>query len=94
MKINVSMDLNEVYAFQILLSALNVTLPDDPPEFKIRDGEIVCDFDDRGELYLALYHLATKIFPNTEFRHDFDDPNVLMSSLYKAKYDEEEEEDK
>ena len=51
------------------------------------------DADDRGELYLALYHLATKIFPNTEFRHDFEDPNTLMSSLYKEKYESEDEED-
>ncbi len=91
MKINVYMDLNEFQAFQILLSTLDVTLPEDPPNFGVCDGEIICDCDDRGELYLALYHLATKIFPNTEFRHDFDDPNVLMSSLYKAKYDEKEE---
>ena len=49
------------------------------------------DADDRGELYLALYHLATKIFPNTEFRHEFDNPNTLMSSLYIAKESEDEE---
>lgn len=88
MKINVSMDLDETHAFQILLSTLNVTLPDDPPEFKVCDGKIVCDYDDRGELYLALYHLATKIFPNTEFRHKFDDPNTLMSYFYRAKESE------
>ncbi len=90
MKVNVSMDVNEVHAFQILLQTLGVELPDDPPEFKIRDGEIVCDYDDRGELYLALYHLATKIFPNMDFRHDFDNPNVLMSSLYTTKEGEDE----
>ncbi len=88
MKVNVSMDLNESQAFNILLKTLGVTLPEDLPEFKIRDGEIVCDYDERGELYLALYHLATKIFPNTEFRHEFDDPNTLMKDLYIAKESE------
>lgn len=92
MKVNVSMDLNEFDAFQILLKTLDVELREDP-EFVVRDGEIVVrDWDDRGELYLALYHLATKICPNTEFRHDFDNPNVLMSSLYKAKKESEDEE--
>lgn len=91
MKVNVSMDLNESQAFQILLKTLDVKLPEDPPDFEVCDGEIVCDYDDRGELYLALYHLATKIFPNTEFRHEFDDPNTLMSYLYKAKESEDNE---
>ena len=91
MKMNVPMDLDETQAFQILLKTLDVKLPEDPPKFEVKDGEIICDWDDRGELYLALYHLSTKIFPNTEFRHDFDDPNVLMSSLYKAKYESEDE---
>ena len=36
-------------------------------------------------LYLALYHLAAKIFPNTEFRATFDDPNVLIANLYKER---------
>jgi len=61
-------------------------MDDNPPKFEVnKDGEIVCDYDDRGELYLALYHLATKIFPNTGFRHLFDNPNVLMKDLYIAK---------
>lgn len=89
MKVNVSMDLNEAQAFQILLNTLDVKLPEDQPEFKVRDGEIVCDYDERGELYLALYHLATKIFPNTEFRHEFNDPNTLMKDLYIAKESED-----
>ena len=42
----------------------------------------VYEYDDRGELYLALYHLATKIFPNTYFRSMFEDPNSFMSGLY------------
>lgn len=93
MKINVPMNLDEAQAFQILLGTLNVKLPEDTPEFEVKDGEIVIPgYDDRGELYLALYHLATKIFPNTEFRHDFDDPNTLMSSLYAAKEESEDEE--
>ena len=91
MKVNVSMDLNESQAFQILLETLDVKLPEDIPQFKVSDGEIVCDWDDRGELYLALYHLATKIFPNTEFRHEFDDPNTLMKDLYIAKESEDKE---
>ena len=85
MKVNVSMDLTMPQAFQILLMTLDVTLPEDPPEFEVKDGEIVCDYDERGELYLALYHLATKIFPNTEFRHLFDNPNTLMNDLYITK---------
>lgn len=92
MKVNVSMNLDETRAFHILLETLDIELPEDPPSFEIKDGKIVIPgYDDRGELYLALYHLATKIFPNTEFRHDFDDPNTLMSSLYAAKESEDEE---
>ena len=91
MIVNVSMDINESQAFQILLNTLDVKLPEDIPEFKVRDGEIICDWDDRGELYLALYHLATKIFPNTEFRHEFDNPNTLMNALYIAKESEDKE---
>ena len=88
MEVNVSMDLTVSQAFHILLQTLNVTLDDDPPKFEVINGEIVCDCDERGELYLALYHLATKIFPNTEFRHLFNDPNILMNDLYSAKESE------
>ncbi len=91
MKVNVSMDLTESQAFQILLQTLNVKLDECPPKFEVDDGEIVCDYDDRGELYLALYHLAAKIFPNTEFRHLFDDPNTLMKDLYMSKENEDKE---
>lgn len=84
MRVNMSMNLTEIQAFNILLQTLHVDLNDEPPRFEVdEDGEIVCDYDDRGELYLALYHLATKICPNTEFRYLFDDPNTLMSGLYK-----------
>lgn len=89
MKVNVSMELTVSQAFQILLNTLGVKLEEDPPKFEVNDGEIVCDCDDRGELYLALYHLATKLFPDTEFRHLFDDPNTLMSPLYRESEDEE-----
>lgn len=91
MTVNISMELTVEQAFEILLKTLHVELDDDPPKFEIDDGEIVCDHDDRGELYLALYHLATKMFPNTEFRHLFDDPNALMSKLYIAKESEDKE---
>ena len=91
MKVNISMDLTVDQAFQILLDILKVRLDDDPPKFEIEDGEIVCDCDYRGELYLALYHLATKIFPNTEFRHLFDNPNTLMNDLYIAKESEDKQ---
>ena len=91
MKVNVSMDLTVSQAFQILLKTLDVELDENPPKFEVDDGEIVCDYDDRGELYLALYHLATKIFPNTEFRHLFDNPNTLMNALYIAKESEDKE---
>lgn len=89
MTVNVSMDLTVSQAFSILLQTLNVELDDEPPKFEVEDGEIVCDHDERGELYLALYHLATKIFPNTEFRHWFDNPNTLMNDLYIVKESEE-----
>ena len=91
MEVNVSMDLTMSQAFHILLKTLNVELDDVPPKFEVDNGEIVCDCDDRGELYLALYHLATKIFPNTEFRRLFDNPNTLMNDLYIAKESENEE---
>ena len=57
MRVNVSMDITEIQAFNILLQTLHVDLNDEPPRFEVdEDGEIVCDYDDRGELYLALYH--------------------------------------
>lgn len=85
MKIQVDFEIDVYKAFQILLKVLDVGIKEDA-EFIIEDGEIrVKDFDDRGELYLAIYHLATKIFPNTEFRGAFDDPNVLMANLYRMK---------
>jgi hypothetical protein len=84
-KIKVEMNIDEKKAFYILLDALDVKLDEEIREnaFNVEDGEIVVkDCDDRGELYLALYHLATKIFPNTEFRSIFSDPNSFMSGLY------------
>ena len=76
-------DLDSIDAFNILLDTLKVELKEDVPSFKVNEfGDIVCDYDDRGELYLALYHLATKICPNTEFRNLFEDPNTIMASLY------------
>ena len=92
MTIDVSIELTVEQAFEILLKTLHVNLDDDLPKFEIENGEIVCDCDDRGELYLALYHLATKIFLNTEFRSLFDDPNVLMSKLYIVKESEDKNE--
>lgn len=92
MQVNVTMELDSLQAFDMLLQTLNVSLDDEPPKFSVNDlGEIVCDKDDRGELYLALYHLSTKLCPNTEFRHLFENPNKLMCQLYKeseAKYNE------
>ena len=86
MKINVPMELSPLQAFQILLETLDVELCSNPPEFHLdNQGEIVCEDDDRGELYMALYHLCTKIIPNTEFRHIFEDPNKYMCQLYKLK---------
>lgn len=83
-RVVITYDLDEQRAFDLLLQTLHVKLKEDAPEFIVEDGEIkVKDCDDRGELYLALYHLATKIFPNTEFRGLFDNPNDYMSDLYK-----------
>lgn len=89
-KINIEMEIDEKKAFWMLLDALGVKLDEDIREdaFGVEDGEIVVkDYDDRGELYLALYHLATKIFPNTYFRSFIDDPRKLMAKLYKEKDD-------
>lgn len=77
-------------AFRILCQTLKVKIVESPKfvgdEGKIllvnEDGKVI---DDRGELYLALYHLATKICPNTEFRHNFENPNKLMCELYEEK---------
>ena len=87
-KINVEMEIDEKKAFHMLLDALGVEIDEDIREdaFDVEDGEIVVrNYDDRGELYLALYHLATKIFPNTYFRSMFSDPRKLMAKLYKEK---------
>lgn len=84
-KINIEMEIDEKKAFYMLLEALHADLDEDIKEdaFDVEDGEIVVrNYDDRGKLYLALYHLATKIFPNTYFRSMFDDPNKFMSGLY------------
>ena len=84
-KIKIEMEIDEKKAFCILLDTLHADLNENIREdaFDVEDGEIVVkDYDDRGELYLALYHLATKIFPNTEFRNIFSDPNSFMSGLY------------
>lgn len=83
MKIDINID--EYKAFELLLQALHVNLNEDikKEDFAIEDEEIVVkNYDDRGELYLALYHLATKIYPNTEFRSIFNNPNTFMSELY------------
>ena len=85
-KINIEMEIDEQKAFELLLKALHINYLNTEikeNDFAVEDGEIVVkDYDDRGELYLALYHLATKIFPNTEFRSIFSDPNSFMSGLY------------
>lgn len=82
-RVRIEFEITPERAFEILLKTLHVSIKEDA-EFVVEDGEIkVKDFDDRGELYLAIYHLATKMFPNTEFRHLYDDPNVLMAELYR-----------
>jgi hypothetical protein len=91
MTVNVSMNLTEIQAFNILLKTLGVELKENIPSFEVDEfGEIVCDHDERGELYLALYHLATKICPNTEFRNLFEDPNTIMTSLYTQQQEQKE----
>lgn len=84
--VKLEFELDEYKAFDLLLEALHVNLDEEIKKdaFVVEDGEIlVKDCDDRGELYLALYHLATKIYPNTEFRSIFADPNDFMAELYK-----------
>lgn len=80
--------------YEILKDAVQCFFKDlpDNPEFKVdketgeiwmyANGEL---WDNDGELYMAIYHLATKLFPNTEFRSLFDNPNVIMADLYKQK---------
>lgn len=88
-KVSIEFELTPDKAFELLLKTLHVGIKEDA-EFIVEDGEIkVKDFDDRGELYMAVYHLATKIFPNTEFRSRFDDPNAFMAELYKKKEEDE-----
>ncbi len=84
MIVNVPMEMDIVAAFKILCDVAMVKIDEDNvPKFSVNEnGDIVCDTDDRGELYLAMYHLATKLFMNTSFRHAFDNPNALMSDLY------------
>ena len=91
-KVSIEFELTPDKAFELLLKTLHVTVDEeiDISKFIVEDGEIkVKDFDDRGELYLAIYHLATKLYPNTEFRGAFDDPNDLMAELYKKKWEDE-----
>lgn len=95
MIINVPMDFNTASAFNVLCDTIGVKINDNPPKFSVNEhGDIVCDVDDRGELYLAMYHLATKLFPNTEFRDVFDNPNALMSDLYLQQLNKQLEEEK
>ena len=84
MIVNVPMEMDIASAFKVLCDVAMVKIDEDNlPKFSVNEyGNIVCDKDDRGELYLAMYHLATKLFPNTEFRNIFDNPNALMSDLY------------
>lgn len=83
MGVNVNMELTSIQAFNILCQTLGVVIEEEPPRFYVNENnEIACDSDDRGELYLAMYHLATKICPNTEFRDKFENPNKLMCELY------------
>ena len=93
-RVNLNFEISQLEAFNMLCQALHVELKDniDESNFVIEDDEIaVKDYDDRGELYMALYHLATKICGNTEFRSIFDDPNILMSKLYKKKEEPKKE---
>lgn len=95
MIVNVPMEFNVSQAFSILCDVACVKIDEDnPPKFSVNEyGDIVCDVDDRGELYLAMYHLATKLFPNTAFRNIFDNPNALMSDLYFQQLSKRLEED-
>ena len=94
MIVNVPMEMDVGSAFKALCDITCVEIDENnPPKFSVdKYGDIVCDCDDRGELYLAMYHLATKLFPNTAFRREFDNPNVLMSGLYLQQYNKQMEE--
>lgn len=91
-KVSIEFELTPYKAFELLLKTLHATVDEeiDVNKFIVEDGAIVVkDVDDRGELYLALYHLATKLYHNVEFRRAFDDPNNLMAELYKKKWEDE-----
>lgn len=86
--VKLEFELDEYKAFDLLLKSLHVHLDEEIKKdaFIVEDGDIIVkDYDDRGELYLALYHLATKIYPNVEFRSIFDNPNDFMTKLYKKR---------
>ena len=90
-KVSIEFELTPYKAFELLLKTLHVSIDEEIKRdaFIVEDGEIkVKDFDDRGELYMAIYHLATKLYPNVEFRSAFDDPNDLMAELYKKKWED------
>ena len=95
MIVNVPMEMDIASAFKVLCDVTMVKMDEDnPPKFSVDEyGDIVCDCDDRGELYLAMYHLATKLFPNTAFRNIFDNPIGLMSDLYLQQLNKHLEED-
>ena len=84
MIVNVPMEMDVGSAFKALCDITCVEIDENnPPKFSVdKYGDIVCDCDNRGELYLAMYHLATKLFPNIAFRNVFGNPNALMSDLY------------
>jgi len=90
-KVSIEFELTPYKAFELLLKTLHVSIDEEIKRdaFIVEDGEIkVKDFDDRGELYMAIYHLATKLYPNTEFRGMFDNPNAFMAELYKKKWED------
>lgn len=95
MIVNVPMEFDTGSAFKVLCDVVGVKINEyNPPKFSVNEyGDIVCDADDRGELYLAMYHLATKLFPNTAFRNVFDNPNALMSDLYLQQLNKQLEEE-
>lgn len=91
MTVNIDFEINTPQAFKVLCDTLSIALVEEPKFICNAHNELVVVndkgelIDDRGELYLAVYHLATKVFMNTEFRAELDDPRKLMCKLYEQK---------
>ena len=90
-KINYTFDIDEVAAFQMLCKALYMQcVLDEDTDYCYRNGKIYAtidgyeqEYDDRGDLFVALRNVAVNIMPNLSFR----------GADYIYQHDEDEEEE-